>query len=82
MSRHDVVSPIPGIFYRKPDPNTPDYVQVGQTVAAGDTIGLVEVMKSFHQIPAGVSGTVVDVVADSESVVDAGQALVVIEVDG
>ena len=82
MTRHDVVSPIPGIFYRRPDPNTPEYVKTGQTVAAEDTVGLVEVMKSFHPIPAGVSGTVVDVVADTESVVDAGQVLLVIEVDG
>ncbi|MEV0083601.1 acetyl-CoA carboxylase [Saccharopolyspora sp. NPDC050642] len=82
MARHDVVSPIPGVFYRRPDPNTPEYVEVGQQVAAEDTIGLVEIMKSFHQVPAGVAGTVVEVVAESESVVDAGQSLVVIEVDG
>lgn len=82
MTRHEVVSPIPGVFYRRPDPGSPDYVEVGQTVAAEDTVGLVEIMKSFHSVPAGVAGTVVDLVAEGESVVEAGQALVVIEADG
>lgn len=82
MSRHEVVSPIPGVFYHRPDPSSPEYVKPGQEVTAADTVGLVEVMKAFYPVEAGVAGTVVDFVADSESVVDAGQPLVVIEVSG
>lgn len=82
MPSHEVVSPIPGIFYRRPGPDAPDYVGAGQAVSAEDTVGLVEVMKSFHQVIAGVSGTVQEIVPESESMVDAGQVLVIIEVDG
>ncbi|MFC6066647.1 acetyl-CoA carboxylase [Streptomyces ochraceiscleroticus] len=82
MPRHEVVSPIPGVFYRRPDPNSPEYVKPGQTVTADDPVGLVEVMKSFHPVPAGVAGAVVDFVAEGDSVVDAGQVLVILEVEG
>jgi acetyl-CoA carboxylase biotin carboxyl carrier protein len=82
MSRHEVVSPIPGVFYRRPDPSSPEYVEAGQQVAADDTVGLVEVMKTFYSVPAEVTGTVVEYVAENEDVVDAGQPLLVIEVGG
>ncbi|MGI6873724.1 MULTISPECIES: acetyl-CoA carboxylase [Amycolatopsis] len=81
MTRHEVLSPIPGVFYRKPDPDSPDYVKPGQHVSAGDTVGLVEVMKSFYPVEAGAEGTVVDFAAEGESVVEAGQVLVVLEVE-
>ncbi|GLY67892.1 acetyl-CoA carboxylase [Amycolatopsis taiwanensis] len=81
MARHEVVSPIPGVFYRRPDPASPEYVKPGQRVGAGDTVGLVEVMKSFYPVEAGADGTVVDYAAEAEEVVDAGQVLVVLEVE-
>ncbi|GHE77004.1 acetyl-CoA carboxylase biotin carboxyl carrier protein subunit [Amycolatopsis deserti] len=81
MTRHEVLSPIPGVFYRRPDPDSPDYVKPGQQVAAGETVGLVEVMKSFYPVEADVAGTVVEVPAAAEAVVDAGQVLVVLEVE-
>ncbi|TCK25634.1 acetyl-CoA carboxylase [Pseudonocardia endophytica] len=82
MARHEVVSPIPGVFYRRPDPDSPEYVKPGQTVDEGETIGLVEVMKSFHPIVAGASGTFGDYVAEGEAEVDAGETVAHIEVDG
>ncbi len=82
MARHDVVSPIPGVFYRRPDPQSEEYTKPGQQIAADDTIGLIEVMKSFHPVPAGAAGTVVEFVVESEDVVDAGQVLAVVETDG
>lgn len=82
MARHEVVSPIPGVFYRRPDPDSDVFTDAGKPVGAGDTVGLVEVMKSFHQVPAGATGTVVEFLVESEDVVDAGQVLAVIEVDG
>ena len=57
MTRHEVVSPIPGVFYRRPDPDSDVYAKEGQTIGADDTVCLVEVMKSFHQVPAGAAGT-------------------------
>lgn len=81
MPRHEVVSPIPGVFYRRPDPDSPEYVQPGQAVGAEDTVGLVEVMKLFYPVLAGARGTVVGFVAESESVVGAGQVLMTLEVE-
>lgn len=82
MPRHEVVSPIPGVFYRRPDPDSPEYVEPGQHVAVDDTVGLVEVMKTFYPVQAEVAGSVVEYVAAGESVVDAGQVVLVIEADG
>ena len=58
MARHLIRSPIPGTFYRKPAPEEPPFVEIGSTVAKGDVVALVEVMKSFHQIKADAGGTV------------------------
>lgn len=82
MARHEVVSPIPGVFYRRPDPGSPEYVKAGQIVDEGETVGLVEVMKSFHPIVAGVSGTFSEYVVEGEAEVDAGETVAYIEVDG
>ncbi|WP_219415607.1 acetyl-CoA carboxylase [Pseudonocardia nigra] len=79
MSRHEVVSPIPGVFYRRPDPDSDVFAAEGQSVAATDTVCLVEVMKSFHHVPAGAAGTVVEFLVENEDVVDAGQPVAVIE---
>jgi acetyl-CoA carboxylase biotin carboxyl carrier protein len=79
MARHEVVSPIPGVFYRRPDPDSEVFATEGQSVGAGDTVCLVEVMKSFHHVAAGAAGTVVEFLVQNEDVVDAGQAVAVIE---
>ncbi len=50
MARNTVLAPIPGTFYRKPAPGEPAFKSEGDTVAAGDTIGLIEVMKTFTPI--------------------------------
>jgi len=50
MALHDIVSPLPGTFYRRPSPDADYYVSVGATVAAGAVVGLVEVMKQFTEI--------------------------------
>lgn len=75
MPRHDVVSPIPGVLYRRPDPGSPLFTDTGATVGADDTVCLVEVMKSFHEVPAGVAGTVVEFLVENEEMVDAGQVV-------
>jgi acetyl-CoA carboxylase biotin carboxyl carrier protein len=81
MARHDVLSPIPGVFYRRADPGSDPFVSEGQSVGTDDTVCLVEVMKSFHQVPAGAAGTVVEFLVEDEGVVEAGQAVAVIEVE-
>ena len=75
MARHEVISPIPGTFYRRPDPNSDPFVSEGQSVGASDTLCLIEVMKNFHAVPAGVDGTFVEFLVDDEDVVGPGQAV-------
>jgi len=71
-----LLSPLPGTFYRRPAPDKPFYKNEGDTVAVGDVIGLIEVMKSFHDVKVEVSGKIVKFLADNEEPVMAGQALV------
>ena len=71
-----IKSPMPGTFYRRPEPGSDPFVNEGDTVSPGDTVGLVEVMKSFHEIKAEEGGTVSKVLVDDEDAVAAGQDLV------
>lgn len=79
MSKLEIRSPLPGTFYRASSPDTPPFKAEGDVVAAGDTIGLIEVMKTFQQIPAGLDGRNITFLVDNEEPVMAGQ--VIAEVD-
>lgn len=70
-----LLSPLPGTFYRKPSPDAPAYKNVGDAVAVGDVIGLIEVMKSFNEVKADQAGTLTAFLADDEEPVMAGQPL-------
>jgi len=81
-----VPSPSEGIFYRKPSPDSPAYVEVGSKVSQGTVLGLVEVMKSFNQITYGgpalpESGTVEKILVEDSEEVTFGQPLVMIKAD-
>lgn len=71
----ELLSPLPGTFYRKPAPDKPNYKNDGDEVAVGDVIGLIEVMKSFNEVKAEVAGKIVKFLADNEEPVMAGQPL-------
>lgn len=73
-----VCAPMLGTYYTKPSPDQPPFVSVGATVQAHDTVGLVEVMKMFNSVKAGVSGTVQRIVAESGKPVRQGQVLLLI----
>lgn len=73
-----VSSPMNGIFYASPSPNAPPFVKEGQTVTAGDVVGLIEAMKVFNEITAPVTGTVLKVAAESGQVVQPGEPLLYI----
>lgn len=75
----EIRSPIPGVFYRRPSPDEDEFVQEGDSVEAGAVIGLVEVMKQFHDVVADEAGTVGSFEVDNEGEVDAGQMIVTIE---
>ncbi len=70
-----LLSPLPGTFYRRPAPDKPLYKNDGDTVAVGDVIGLIEVMKSFTEVKAEVAGRIIKFLADNEEPVMAGQVL-------
>lgn len=75
----EILSPLPGTFYRRPAPDAPNYKQVGDSVAIDEVIGLVEVMKMFNEVRAEVSGKVVRYTIDNEDPVEAGQVLMILE---
>lgn len=70
-----LLSPLPGTFYRRPAPDKPAYKNEGDTVAVGDVIGLIEVMKSFTEVKAEIAGKITKFMADNEEPVMAGQPL-------
>jgi biotin carboxyl carrier protein len=70
-----ILSPLPGTFYRAPSPDKPPYKADGDSVAVGDVIGLIEVMKSFHEVKAEVAGANVRFAVDNEEPVMAGAVL-------
>jgi acetyl-CoA carboxylase biotin carboxyl carrier protein len=75
MADQDVVTPVPGTFYRRPDPESEPFKNEGDSVEAGDTIGLVEIMKNFQEVKAEGSGTLSEFLVANEDTVDAGQAI-------
>lgn len=79
MSKIEIKSPLPGTFYRKPSPDAGEFKVDGDSVEASDPIGLIEVMKTFHEIPAGISGKNIVFQIDDGEPVMAGQ--VIAEVD-
>lgn len=79
MAQHQVLSPLPGIFYRRPSPEAPPYKQDGDVVKPGDVIGLVEVMKQFTEIHADAAGKVVRFLVENEAAVEPEQPLLLIE---
>jgi acetyl-CoA carboxylase biotin carboxyl carrier protein len=74
-----ILSPLPGTFYRKPAPDKPPFKAEGETVKVGEVIGLIEVMKSFIEVHADASGKIVKFVVDNEEPVMAGQPLAEVE---
>lgn len=75
MATQSILSPLPGTFYRRPSPDQPAFKEEGDTVAVGDVIGLIEVMKSFHEVRAEIAGAAIRFVADNEEPVMAGAVL-------
>jgi len=76
-----VRSPMLGTFYRAPAPGEKPFVEVGDTVVPDDTVCLVEVMKLFNSIKAGVAGTVMKIHVENASMVEYGQLLILIKHD-
>ncbi|HSW69714.1 MAG TPA: acetyl-CoA carboxylase biotin carboxyl carrier protein [Gammaproteobacteria bacterium] len=78
-NKHSVKAPMVGTVYLSPSPGAKAFIQVGQTVKAGDTLCLIEAMKMFNQIEADKAGTVTAILVESGVPVEFNQPLVVIE---
>ena len=78
-NKHSVKAPMVGTVYLSPSPGAAPFIQVGQTVKAGDTLCLIEAMKMFNQIETDKAGTVTAILVESGVPVEFNQPLVVIE---
>jgi acetyl-CoA carboxylase biotin carboxyl carrier protein len=78
MAEKTIKSPLPGTFYRRPSPDADPFVSEGDSVEPGAVIGLVEIMKSFHEVKSEDGGVVKRFLIDSEDAVEAGQDIAVL----
>ena len=74
-----VKSPMVGVAYLSADPNSPPYVKIGQHVKAGDTLLLIEAMKTFNEIKAPKSGIIKKIIALNSQPVEYGDHLIIFE---
>ena len=74
-----VTSPMVGVAYLSPEPGSPPFVQVGAQVSAGQTLLLIEAMKTFNQIKAPKSGTVTRILIEPGTPVEYGEPLMLIQ---
>lgn len=75
---HVVRSPLVGIYYMAPQPDQPPYAELGQTVAKGDVLCIIEAMKVMNHIEATVAGTITKIFAENGEPVEYGQPLFLI----
>jgi len=75
---HAVKSPMVGTFYRSPSPDAKSFVEVGDTVAVGDTICIIEAMKLLNEIEADKAGVVKKILVDNGQAVEYGEPLFII----
>ncbi|WP_378179718.1 acetyl-CoA carboxylase biotin carboxyl carrier protein [Aquimarina sp. SS2-1] len=74
-----IKSPIIGTLYRKPAPDKPTFVEVGDTIKEGDVLCIIEAMKLFNEIESEVSGKIVKILADDNSPIEFDQPLFLID---
>jgi len=74
-----IEAPMTGMFYRGPSPSEPPYVEEGDLVYEGQTIGLIEAMKVFNEIPSPMTGIVRRILAQNATLVQQGEVLMLLE---
>lgn len=79
QSANAITSPMVGIAYLAPEPSAPPFVSVGQKVVEGQTLMLIEAMKTFNQIKSPRSGVVTKILVESGAPVEFGEALAIVE---
>jgi len=76
---HAIESPMVGTFYRAPTPGAKPFVEIGDSVAVGDTLCIIEAMKMLNQIEADQAGTVKAIMVENGQPVEFGEPLVILE---
>ena len=76
---HTLKSPMVGTFYRSPSPGSPAFVEIGQAVAKGQTLCIIEAMKLLNEIESDAAGTIKAILVENGQPVEYGQPLFVIE---
>lgn len=79
MAEHIIASPLPGVFYRSPAPGEPPFLNEGDPVKAGQTVGLVEIMKQFTEIKSGADGVLTSFAVDDQGTINPGDQVAVVE---
>ncbi|MBL4802089.1 MAG: acetyl-CoA carboxylase biotin carboxyl carrier protein [Emcibacter sp.] len=74
-----VTSPMVGTLYMAADPDSDDFIKVGDKVSAGQTLMIIEAMKVMNQIPAPMGGTVTQILVENSQPIEFGDVLVIIE---
>ncbi len=74
----NIVSPLPGVFYRKPGPGKPPFANEGDSIEVGQTVGIIEIMKQFTEIQSDVAGTLESFKVNEGETVNPGDTIIVI----
>lgn len=74
-----IKSPMIGTFYRTPSPDKPSFVSIGDEIAPGKVIGIIEAMKLFNEIESEISGRIVKILVDNASPIEYDQPLFLVE---
>lgn len=74
-----IKSPMVGTFYRTPNPDSPEFVKVGDTIAPGNPVCIIEAMKLFNEIESEVSGKVVEILVENSTPVEYDQPLFLVD---
>jgi len=79
ISGHSITSPMVGTYYAAPSPGSPNFVEIGQSVATGETLCIIEAMKMLNQIESDKAGKIKAILTENGQPVEFGQPLFVIE---
>lgn len=80
-NRIEVKAPMSGVFYRKPSPEEPPYVEVGAEVKQKQVLGLLETMKVFQKIKCPIDGKVAEILVENETFLKDGSVILIIETE-